>query len=1236
MDSSTCSTSAMLSPRQTKHRRSTPRASPTRGASVENDLLSTDFATANDFTNWNFNVFELETPKMQLAFVQRLSAFFELHTTFGLSMEAIGQFYVDVQQGYMERTTQPVVARRYHTFLHAVDVMQSVAVFLRGFQGTAYVSPLTASALLIASLCHDVGHVGLTNQFLVNSGHPLTLEYRSPVLESMHTARTMVLVKQHGFLTHLPTQESLRVAKTIARCIMYTDVSIHSELLRKTRAIAWRPGQLAEEDSYVYCGFLLHTADICNPAKEWSLAQHWTDLIMSEFFEQGALEKREGLVVSTFRNADQINTSEIQANFVRLMLQPTLSLMAEFLPNSAFLKDIAEGNRKQWEADSLRALTAPQVELIRALSRPLVLHHLTRREQYLEKLTRFCDNDKVIAGLFVASLYATFSDNVRIASSGVEGDVAFGICTCVVLAVMLADVILSAIVMPRYRYSFYFWLDLVAAVTLLTEVSFINGLQVDATAHAGSGSLTKTPALRLARLLRMLRMATLFKLFKQALVKHSYRPRRQSRATKAPAAVGSADSPPATFSAADLKRICSSPVYTLEHVEQLVRGAYRGVPPPTDALRNFCARIASSTSLAPMRSFKFTPVRFHKVLMAMEDAYERDMNSTNKISQLNFYASRLGEKVADTTLRHVIFLLLAVLIILTECTMPRDVSPRAYGLQKLHMWAQTGNAGLLREVAFYTNATQPVYLYLAGANATAVHNAFAPLAADPWPLADVVFDGHALYGPRVTACYRVEYLTALYFPSACEWPSTTLPCQSIAVFDGGAEARTEAVWEIVRTLFIISCFASGGMLLTLDVYKRVILPVERMVNLTQQLALNPTKSVVAEDEEKPMYEMKLLQNTLTKVARLLQIGYGSAGSAIISRNMMGADFDPIIAGKKVHAVFGFCDIRRFTDITECLQEQVMMFTNTIGHLVHHAAYTFDGHANKNVGDAFLLVWKIPEDSPDVAVINQARPPAHLATTSGAELDYLFFDKEGNDKMAQSKMYVATVADNALMAVLKTMVDIDISPKLKAYKTNKQLQARFESPFQVKMGYGLHVGWAIDGAHRWWKGTDACVGAIGSKYKIDASYLSSDVNMASTLESTTKLYHIPLIMSHSFYNLLSPMLQQFCRCIDCVLFDGSSKPTALYTCDYVNPNVRHFRGIADVPLLQMGLLNGFTSTFEKGVNEYLVGNWAVARDTLSFLLATLKPHDGPAEALMEFMGRSDFAAPADWPGYRKLA
>jgi hypothetical protein len=38
----------------------------------------------------------------------------------------------------------------------------------------------------------------------------------------------------------------------------------------------------------------------------------------------------------------------------------------------------------------------------------------------------------------------------------------------------------------------------------------------------------------------------------------------------------------------------------------------------------------------------------------------------------------------------------------------------------------------------------------------------------------------------------------------------------------------------------------------------------------------------------------------------------------------------------------------------------MIFVNEIGRIVHGIVNEFLGVPNKNVGDAFLMVWKIPE------------------------------------------------------------------------------------------------------------------------------------------------------------------------------------------------------------------------------------------------------------------------------------
>jgi hypothetical protein len=76
-------------------------------------------------------------------------------------------------------------------------------------------------------------------------------------------------------------------------------------------------------------------------------------------------------------------------------------------------------------------------------------------------------------------------------------------------------------------------------------------------------------------------------------------------------------------------------------------------------------------------------------------------------------------------------------------------------------------------------------------------------------------------------------------------------------------------------------------------------------------------------------ETHILEQTLVKTAALLAIGLGEAGNKIISQNIKistgGGSIDPLIPGSKVFAVFGFCDIRNFTDTTEILQVYCLVY-----------------------------------------------------------------------------------------------------------------------------------------------------------------------------------------------------------------------------------------------------------------------------------------------------------------------
>ena len=54
-------------------------------------------------------------------------------------------------------------------------------------------------------------------------------------------------------------------------------------------------------------------------------------------------------------------------------------------------------------------------------------------------------------------------------------------------------------------------------------------------------------------------------------------------------------------------------------------------------------------------------------------------------------------------------------------------------------------------------------------------------------------------------------------------------------------------------------------------------------------------------------------------------------------------------------------------------------------------------------------------------------------------------------------------------------------------------------FSVQLGFALHLGWAIEGA-------------IGSDFKIDAAYLSPNVEVSASLEEITRQYGVPILFT----------------------------------------------------------------------------------------------------------------------------
>ena len=125
----------------------------------------------------------------------------------------------------------------------------------------------------------------------------------------------------------------------------------------------------------------------------------------------------------------------------------------------------------------------------------------------------------------------------------------------------------------------------------------------------------------------------------------------------------------------------------------------------------------------------------------------------------------------------------------------------------------------------------------------------------------------------------------------------------------------------------------------------------------------------------------------------------------------------------------------------------------------------------------------------------------------------------------------------MISFLKIQAQLQRSYPLTQYMQNSKLIKRLGVDFRIELSFGLHLGWAVEGA-------------IGSHFKFDASYLSPNVNLAARIQSATKFFGVPLLMSGNLVKHFCKETQDYCRQLDRVLLKGSREPIDLYTLDTV--------------------------------------------------------------------------------------
>lgn len=125
------------------------------------------------------------------------------------------------------------------------------------------------------------------------------------------------------------------------------------------------------------------------------------------------------------------------------------------------------------------------------------------------------------------TLYALIGDDIKLLSYDVSADNYFTAITIMSFFMFLLELIAASIGKPGYWLSFFFWLDLIATASIISDIQPLmelmlgeggtgSGADTVTLARASRGARIGTRAGRMARVIRLIRLVRIVKLYKSA------------------------------------------------------------------------------------------------------------------------------------------------------------------------------------------------------------------------------------------------------------------------------------------------------------------------------------------------------------------------------------------------------------------------------------------------------------------------------------------------------------------------------------------------------------------------------------------------------------------------------------------------------------------------------------------------------------------------------------------------
>ncbi|CRK94393.1 CLUMA_CG007900, isoform A [Clunio marinus] len=262
---------------------------------------------------------------------------------FKIPEEKLARFLLLVQKGY--RNTP------YHNWFHAFSVAHFSYVCMKNLRlmERGIITKLQGLSFLISCLCHDLDHRGFNNSYMTQSGSQLARLYSSEgsINERHHLSQAICILNDPGskILDSLSTEQFMESIDYLRELILATDLANHFRIFKQLKTL--NPENIVDNQRMLL-SLLMTCCDLNDQIKMWTTVHSVAELVYTEFFAQGDLERQMGLNPNLMMDRKKACIPALQIEFLDTVVTPTFEIFVQIFPEkSDFLQTISI-NREHW------------------------------------------------------------------------------------------------------------------------------------------------------------------------------------------------------------------------------------------------------------------------------------------------------------------------------------------------------------------------------------------------------------------------------------------------------------------------------------------------------------------------------------------------------------------------------------------------------------------------------------------------------------------------------------------------------------------------------------------------------------------------------------------------------------------------------------------------------------------------------------------------------------------------